>query len=271
MRGKRLTKDRINRRGGKGGRKDGWVIVSNTLITSPLIKLKYVIKSNSSSRCSSPYSTSTSPTTDRTPTTGRTPSPSPPHSPTMSPAVNETHSINGSQTDDSTSSANVIPTTPLIPQKEEEVIKDDKVLDSKDSRDYIDLTMEDDDPVIVDDDDDEELVYIRSQSGSSTPPLLLPLSPSHPLSPPSSSLSLDSPPISSLEQFLQSPVIDSPCPLSPLVTTSSVSFKTLYFCITLPSPSFLLPMQNSDKDNDRFINISCSSSPHKYVWLFLTT
>ena len=223
MRGKRLTKDRINRRGGRGGRKDGWVIVSSTLNTSPLIKLKYVIKSDSSSRCSSPYSTSTSPTTDRTPTTGRTPSPSPPHSPTMSPAVNETHSINESQTDDSKSSANMIPTSPLIPQKEEEVRKDNKVLVSKDSRDYIDLTIEDDDPVIVD--DDEELVYIRSQSGSSTPPLLLPLSPSHPLSPPSS-LSLDSPPISSLEQFLQSPVIDSPCPLSPLVTTSSVSFKT---------------------------------------------
>lgn len=236
MRGKR--KDRINRRGGRGGRKDGWVIVSNTLNTSPLIKLKYVLKSDSSSRCSSPYSTSTTPTTDRTPTTGRTPSPSPPHSPAMSPAVNETHSINGNQTDDSTSLANVIPTSPLIPQKEEEVRKDDKILDLKDSRDYIDLTMEDDDPVIVD--DDEELVYIRSQSGSSTPPLLLPLSPSHPLSPPSSSLSLDSPPISSFEQFLQSPVIDSPCPLSPLVTTSSVSLRLDISALLFP-PSFLLP------------------------------
>ncbi|XP_019857051.1 PREDICTED: flocculation protein FLO11-like isoform X2 [Amphimedon queenslandica] len=103
----------------------------------------------------------------------------------------------------------------------------------------IHIIEDEDGRLVTDEDFDGSLVCFTSQSGSSTPPLLVPFSPSPPPSPSSSSLSDGSSPLPSFSRFLYSPAIDSPCPSLP----------------SLPSPC---PLSIHDKDKpivlDTYLN-----------------
>lgn len=101
----------------------------------------------------------------------------------------------------------------------------------KTEREDIYIIEDEDGRLVTDEDEDGSLVCFTSQSGSSTPPLLVPFSPSPPPSPSSSSsLSDGSSPLPSFSRFLYSPAIDSPCPSLPSLPSpcpQSVSFTKI--------------------------------------------